>query len=120
MKKSLCGSDEVVTRKVVELYIKVVAKITDEHLLVITNENIGQIYLLKEEYISLIKEVKLNYSFILPLITNNELFCSLGKNNPSSILTFDTKFSFSKKQTINISSDFASESNDGRIFTSLK
>ena len=116
----LCGSDEVATIEVVELYIKAVAKITDEHLLVVSNENIGQIYLCKEEYISLIKEVQLNCSFILPLIRKNELFCSLGNKNPSFILKFDNKFSFSKKQTINIYSDFATESNDGRIFTSLR
>jgi hypothetical protein len=117
---ALCGSNEVVTRKDVKYYIKAVAKISDDHLFVVSNENIGQIYLLKEEYISLIKEVQLNCSFILPLIRKNELFCSLGNKNPSFILKFDNKFSFSKKQTINISSDFASESNDGRIFTSLK
>ena len=129
-KEPLCGSDEVVNVKRVKLFITAVAQLNDNHLLIVSNENIGQIYLINEEYFSLIKEIKLSSKFILPLKKPNYLFSSEGNNKhedwlsssnhkkSSFILRYNDSFSFSNIQKIDIPSDFAVESNDGRIFTS--
>jgi hypothetical protein len=128
-KRSLCGSGKVINEKEVKLFITAVAQLNDNHLLIVSNENIGQIYLINDEYFSLIKEIKLSSKFILVLKHPNYLFSSEGNkkheensydNKPSFILSYDTSFSFSNIQKIDVPSDFAVESNDGRIFTSKK
>ena len=120
----LCGSGgEYSTEKEVHLFITAVAKLDDNHLLFVSNENIGQIYLINDEYFSLIKEIKLSSKFILPLKKPSYLYSSERKNinegSPSSfILKYNKSFSFSNVQKFDFPSDFAAESNDGRIFTS--
>ena len=121
----LCGSDEVINVKKVKLFITAVAQLNDNHLLIVSNENIGQIFLINEDYFSLIKEIKLSSKFILTLKKSNYLFSSErnnkhGESLSSFILRYNNSFSFSNMQKIDIPSDFAVESNDGRIFTSKK
>ena len=69
-KEPLCGSDEVIDVKEVKLFITAVVQLNDNHLLIVSNENIGQIYLINDECISLIKEIKLSSKFIIFNISN--------------------------------------------------
>ena len=62
-----------------KFFIKTMAKLNDENLLIITNEDIAQIYLIRTNNISLITEFKLSSNFILPLKNSNNLF-SIDKN----------------------------------------
>ena len=129
--RPLCGSDEVMHVKEVKLFITAVAQLDDNHLLIVSNENTGQIFFINNEYFSLIKEIKLSSKFILPLKKPNYLFSSEGNNKheefsysftdnkkSSFILRYNKSFSFSNVQKIDIPSNFAVESNDGRIFIS--